>query len=218
MIAVQSWLEIFCQALRETFGARVWFVGLQGSYGRGEAADDSDIDVVVILDALTRDDPAAYRAMLSRLPARELICGFFAGKDELLHWDAADLFQFYYDTRPIQGSLDTLLLLLDDAAVERAIRGGACNLYHGCMHNLLHERSEKTLCALYRAARFVAQAICFRQTGAYAKTWDALLRAAGAEEQAIVRTALALRHGEAPAFDAMSEALLFWARRWIVQT
>jgi len=33
------------QILNETFANRVWFVGLQGSYARGEACDTSDIDV-----------------------------------------------------------------------------------------------------------------------------------------------------------------------------
>ena len=50
MIDITAWMEDFLQALNETFANRVWFVGLQGSYGRGEAGDKSDIDVVVILN------------------------------------------------------------------------------------------------------------------------------------------------------------------------
>ena len=53
MLDLESWLERFTQALRKTFGERVWFAGLQGSYARGEATESSDIDPVVILDALT---------------------------------------------------------------------------------------------------------------------------------------------------------------------
>lgn len=72
------------QNLNDTFGNRVWFVGLQGSYGRGEACDTSDIDVVVILDELSASDIGVYNAMLDTLPERELICGFLSGKNELL--------------------------------------------------------------------------------------------------------------------------------------
>lgn len=50
------------QNLNDTFGNRVWFVGLQGSYGRGEARDTSDIDVVVILDELSASDIGVYNA------------------------------------------------------------------------------------------------------------------------------------------------------------
>jgi len=66
--------------LTETFGDRVWFVGLQGSYARGEATETSDIDIVVILDELSASDIQIYNAMLEMLSHRELICGFLAGK------------------------------------------------------------------------------------------------------------------------------------------
>ena len=53
MIDMKVWTERFLTALDGCFGDRVWFVGLQGSYGRGEAGPDSDIDMVVILDRVT---------------------------------------------------------------------------------------------------------------------------------------------------------------------
>ena len=43
MIDITAWMQNFSQTLNETFGNRVWFVGLQGSYGRGEAIETSDI-------------------------------------------------------------------------------------------------------------------------------------------------------------------------------
>ena len=109
MIDITSWMQSFLQSLTDTFSHRVWFVGLQGSYGRGEATEASDIDIVVILDELTALDIQKYNAMLDALPNRELICGFLSGKNELMKWEPSDLFQFYYDTTPIKGSLDELL-------------------------------------------------------------------------------------------------------------
>ena len=138
MIDINIWTDKFLQALDETFTDRVWFVGLQGSYGRGEATDKSDIDMVVILDKLSAEDIKTYNNMLDSLPNRELICGFLSGKDEILNWEASDLFQFYYDTTPIRGNLDELLALLDENAINRAIKTGACNIYHGCVHNMLY--------------------------------------------------------------------------------
>lgn len=49
MIDIMEWKRLFLQKLEETFGERVWFVGLQGSYSRGEETEKSDIDMVVIL-------------------------------------------------------------------------------------------------------------------------------------------------------------------------
>ena len=167
MININNWLEIFLSALDNTFNDRIWFVGLQGSYARNEATQESDIDIVVILDKLSSEDISLYNRMLDSLPHRELICGFVSGKNELLNWEPSDLFQFYYDTKPIRGSLVKLTELITPGTINRAIKIGACNIYHGCVHNMLHEKSNEILAGLYKSASFVIQAICLIQTGKY---------------------------------------------------
>ena len=87
MIDINGWMNDFLQKLNDVFVNRVWFVGLQGSYGRGEATETSDIDVVVILDELSEKDIQTYCEMLDTMPHRELICGFVSGRDEILHWE-----------------------------------------------------------------------------------------------------------------------------------
>lgn len=218
MIDISSWMNNFLQVLTERFGQRVWFVGLQGSYGRGEATEGSDIDAVVILDRLEPRDIQVYRAILDQLPHRELICGFFSGKEELLNWEPSDLFQFYYDTTPYWGSLDGLLPLLDAGAVNRAIKIGACNLYHSCVHNMLHERSEEILRDLYKAAAFTAQAVYFRETGTYIPSHTRLAEIADPQERRILETALALKRGGKVDFEEMSEDLFVWVRKQITET
>ena len=217
MIDITVWMQDFLQTLNEAFTNRVWFVGLQGSYGRGEATKTSDIDIVVILDELSASDIQKYNTMLDALPHREMICGFLSGKDELLNWEPSDLFQFYYDTTPIKGSLDELLTVIDDAAVGRAIKIGACNIYHGCVHNMLHEKSEDILRGLYKSASFVVQAIVFRQTGKYVKHQKELLSLAAPDEQAIVNTFMNLKNGNTAQFGTMSEALFAWAKKQIIE-
>jgi predicted nucleotidyltransferase len=64
VVEISSWMSMFLKTLNETFKDRVWFVGLQGSYGRGEATETSDIDMVVILDELSASDIEVYRSML----------------------------------------------------------------------------------------------------------------------------------------------------------
>ena len=218
MPKITSWINQFLQVLDETFGERVWFAGLQGSYGRGEATETSDIDVVVILDDVSAVDLQTYRTMLDTLPNRELICGFLSGKQELFNWEPSDLFQFYYDTKPLKGSLDELLELLDDAAVNRAIKIGVCNIYHGCVHNMLHEKSEAVLRGLYKSASFVVQAICFAQTGTYVSRQEELLAAVSPDESVMVDTFLKLKQGGEMDFDKMSETLFAWSKSWITKT
>ena len=218
MIDINAWTNTFIQKLEEVFANRVWFVGLQGSYGRGEATETSDIDVVVIMDELTASDIQTYNDMLDTLPHRELICGFLSGRDEILHWEASDLFQFYHDTTAIKGSLDDLLPLIDNAAIDRAIRMGAGNIYHGCVHNMLHEKSEDILKGLYKAASFVVQAIVFKQTGTYIKHQSQLLQVASVEEQMITETFLKYKNGEPVDFNDASRRLFEWSKKWITET
>ena len=35
MVDIKLWMKHFTELLKETFGDRIYFVGLQGSYGRG---------------------------------------------------------------------------------------------------------------------------------------------------------------------------------------
>ena len=215
MFDMQKWLDEFLAALDGCFGSRIWFVGLQGSRGRGEATEASDIDMVVILDELRAEDIMAYGALLDRLPHRELSCGFLSGRGEIAAWEPSDLFQLYFDTTPIRGSLDELLPLLDDAAVDRAIRIGACSIYHGCVHNMVHGKSEEVLRGLYKAASFVAQAIGYRQTGRYLRHQKDLREILSTNDQQVVDTFLELKNGGAVDFDAMSRLLFAWAGRLI---
>ena len=215
MVDINSWLEEFLQKLNEVFKSRVWFVGLQGSYGRGEATETSDIDVVVILNELTVSDIQTYNDMLDTLPHRELICGFVSGKDEIMNWESSDLFQFYNDTTPIKGSLDELLPKIDSVAVDRAIKIGACNIYHGCVHNMLHTKNDDILKGLYKAASFVVQAIVFKQTGNYIKHQNQLLQAALLEEKVVIETFLKYKNCETVDFNSASEILFEWSKKWI---
>ena len=215
MIDITAWMQNFLQTLNETFRDRVWFVGLQGSYGRGEATETSDIDVVVILDELSAIDIQTYNDMIDSLPHRELICGFLSGKKEIMNWEPSDLFQFCNDTTPIKGSLDEVVAVVDKSAVNRAIKIGACNIFHGCVHNLLYEKSEDILRGLYKSASFVVQAIAFNQTGNYISHQKDLLQVVSSDERAILETFMNLKNGGAAEFNSMSETLFAWSKKWI---
>lgn len=215
MIDINLWTDEFIKALKEYFSERVWFAGLQGSYARGEATDTSDIDMVVILDEVTPDDIKAYNMMLDTLPHRDLACGFLSGKRELFAWEPSDLLSLYYDTNPIIGSLDEILPLIDDEAVSRAMKIGACNIFHGCVHNMIYEKSCDILRNLYKSASFVVQAVCLRETGKYVRSIKELLLYVGDEEKEIVSIILSLKNGAGVEFERMSQILFLWVKKLI---
>ncbi len=83
MIEITEFIKKYMAALDQAFPDRVWFAGLPGSYGREEATEASDIDMVVILDQLSASDIHTYDAMLEpslpgaylRLPVRKTGAG-----------------------------------------------------------------------------------------------------------------------------------------------
>lgn len=208
MIDIAAWMNDYAQTVHRAFPGRVAFIGLQGSYGRGEATDISDIDVVLILDCLSIQDLKDYDAAVSQLPHREKLCGFVSGKQEIANWETSDLFQFYHDTTPIYGNLDALLPPIQREDVRRAIKAGGCNIYHACVHNLLHDKDFDLLRGLYKSAGFVLQAKYYYDTGRYVKHIQELCPLLLPDEQAII-------HNRACSSDAgleaLSKPLLVWA-------
>ena len=126
----KPWMDAFLPALLEAFPGRVAFVGIQGSYGRGEAGPDSDVDLVVVLDELGEAELAACRVLLAQMPFADRACGFFCDRAALAAWPAFDALQLKLDTLPVYGSLEGLLPPMGQEALEQAVRAGASALYH----------------------------------------------------------------------------------------
>ena len=213
-INLETWIKQYIQIVKELFGSRLLFVGLQGSYGRGEADEKSDIDLVVILDSLSIDDLKAYDDAISKLSDRDKICGFISGKQELLNWSKADLFQFYHDTTPLLGDLQTLLPRLSREDNRSAIQFGACNIYHLCGHNVVHEKDPGILKPLYKGAVFVIQALFYYQTGIYIKKHSDLIAKVSPREKKLLKTYSEMKRdasGQEINFYELSRVLFDWA-------
>lgn len=166
---MKIWLDNFKNRILDTFNDRVVFIGIQGSHGRDEATESSDIDVVVILDNFTYEDLKTYSNAISDLPHREKICGFLSGKKELSNWSPSELFQFYHDTNALFGDLSWLSGRIRKDDAWRSCKKDACTIYHGCIHNALHERDTNILKALYKEAAFALQAKYYYKKGVYVK-------------------------------------------------
>jgi len=209
LIDIDLWMKEFTDKISVCFKERLEFVGLQGSYGRGEATEDSDIDVSVILKELNMSDLKCYKTLISQMSHREKICGFISGKSEIINWERSDLFQFYYDTKPFFGSIDYLSSLITASDVKRAVLLGACNIYHMCCHNFLHENDMQILLSLYKAAFFVLRAKHFYETGIYIKRKADLKPLLCSEERKL------LEAGKSDGFEVLSEDMIFWSGKII---
>ena len=110
-----------------------------------------------------------------------------------------------------------MLSLVDEIAVNRAIKIGVCNIYHGCVHNMLHEKSYDVLRGLYKSASFAVQAIVFKQTGNYIKCHKDLLSIVLPDERIIVETFIKYKNGQAVDFEKAAQALFLWSKEWIAK-
>jgi len=171
IININQWLEIILKKLEKTFRDRLVFVGLQGSYNRGEATSDSDIDLIVILDNVNFNDLKMYKKIIDEMPDKDKACGFISGKDELKKWTKSDLFQFFYDTKPLLGNLAEIIKAPSIEDIQKSIKVSCENIYHLATHSFLHSNNiSEDLKNLYKMAFFVLQAKYFLKTNEYIPT------------------------------------------------
>ncbi len=187
---INDWIDLLITKIKKEYEEHVLFIGLQGSYKRKEATKDSDIDVVVILDKLDIENLKKYREIIAQMPYKEKACGFISGKYEILSWERAELFQFYYDTLPLYGSIDFLLPLIDKQNIKQAVKVGACNLYHACCHSFVYENRAENLPLLYKSAFFILQAKYFDETNQYVETKTNLVNLVKGIDKEILTTCL----------------------------
>jgi predicted nucleotidyltransferase len=64
---VQATLDAFVSGVRERFGSRVTTITLFGSYARGQAHEESDIDCLILLDWLDAADDRVITDMAADL-------------------------------------------------------------------------------------------------------------------------------------------------------
>lgn len=128
MIDVENYIAEIIAKLRAKFGERLVYVGLQGSYLRGEATDTSDVDVMVVLDRLSVDDMDDYRAIVESLPRPDLSCGFICGADDLARWNPLEICHLLHTTRDCFGSLEKLVPEHDERDLRNFVKMSVNNL------------------------------------------------------------------------------------------
>ena len=184
MIDLKTWKPAVMTALKAAFGERLLCLGLQGSYLRGEATVDSDIDLLVALDQVTIDDLDAFHAAMRSLPDGERAIGFTCGRAELAAWPTYELYQFEQGTEVWLGDLHPLLPEYDEDDIRLGARVSVANLYHMVNHTYLTTRDldeaarTDALKALLKAFFFSLQIVRAVRTGVFAPTKRQLLTSA----------------------------------------
>lgn len=216
MIEPRTWVTEALAGLKAEFGSRLLYLGLQGSYRRGEATESSDIDLVTLLDYVSLNDLDAYRKIVRSLPEGDKACGFICGAREFIHWPRHELFPFKMDTADYCGRLEDYLPPIARDDIAAGARIGASTLIHLLTHSYLYAALEDRpgiLKEAYKSAFFVMQAVTYLKTGTYCTTKKQLLENLEGQEKSLIAAGLDFpawlaQHSEKQGF----EMLLDWAR------
>ena len=201
--------------LRDAFGARLIYLGLQGSYARGEADEQSDLDVMCVLDGLSTADLDAYRRIIRKLPWAEKACGFICGREELAAWNPLEIACLLRSTRDWVGSLEALVPENTREDLRRFVQLSAGNLYHELCHRRIYRgaaRSVEALPGCGKMALYMIQALTLLETGSFPRTMAELTALPNALDAHVAARALALRRGDSPCEMDFS-LLLDWCRQ-----
>lgn len=211
MVDIKVWMGELAEKLTGRFGDRLLFLGLQGSYGRGEAGEDSDIDVVTVLDRVELEDLDEYRAAVRGMPEGEKACGFLCGAAELKSWPKYDLCQLARDVRAYRGELGPLLPPLGREDLAQAAAIGASGIYHAAVHTYLYAPKDNWpgfLKEAHKGAFFTLRALYELRTGESVRAKRNLLPRLSGDEREILAYSL-LHTQEEP--EAAFARLLRWS-------
>jgi len=149
--AVDQWLADFLRQLRKSFGERLVFVALHGSWARGEPRPGSDIDITVIIDHLDSQDLAAFRSVIAEMPdARSLASGVFLSISELKGLRHFEPIPFFYGCRILYGTLDGIIEMPEPADLREHVQViASANLFHARHYMLYPHDWSKVVHKLY---------------------------------------------------------------------
>ena len=185
------WLDLIQEKLKTTFADNLLFIGYHGSYRCQEAAEDSDIDLVVILKNLAIEDLKKYREIVNSMPFKEKCCGFISGEKEIQNWSKSDIFQFYYETKSLYGNIKDLITPPSKTNIKTSIKMGLENLYHAASHSFLYDNDIKqSLINLYKMSFFILQQKYFLTSGKYIPTKKELLEYTKGTDSVILNTSI----------------------------
>ena len=145
MFDLQAYLSSLISSCKAAYGSRLCYIGLQGSHLRVEAAENSDIDIMVVIDGFTVADMDTYRTIIESLCDFEKSCGFICGKEDLANWNPLEICQILHTTKDIVGELKSLVPDYTREDERNYVKLGINDLYHALCHRYIHAPREKSV-------------------------------------------------------------------------
>ncbi len=217
MFDLDKYLADLMLNCRSAFGERLLYMGLQGSWLRGEAHENSDIDIMVILDGFSVRDMDTYRGILKEIGFYDQSCGFICGKDEMKRWNPLEVCQLCHTTKDLLGVLTDYLPSATREDEIHYVKLSLGNLYHELCHRYIHADREKNaamFCCTCKSVFYLIQNLHFLESGHFSLSRKELKEAVAKED----RTALEMTElPDGYNFDQVFTFLFAWCQRAFVR-
>lgn len=219
MFKTNVYISTLIELLKTTYHERLLYVGLQGSYLRGEATEHSDIDIMVVISDMSVADLAKYREAISSLEDYDKSCGFICGIEELKNWNPLEICHLLHTTKDYYGTLAKLLPEYTKNDVRNFVKMRLGNLYHEICHRYIHAPKEKNIDKLphtYRSVFFILQNLYYLDSGKFVGTKKELREVLSGKDRLVLDTAISLAGGTEFDFDEAFDLLLTWCKETMI--
>ncbi len=192
MFDLDKYLADLIMNCRMAFGERLLYMGLQGSWLRGEAHENSDIDIMVILDGFSVRDMDTYRGILKELGFYEKSCGFICGKEEMKRWNPLEVCQLRRTTKDLVGVLTDYLPPATREDEINYVNLSLGNLYHELCHRYIHADREKNAAKFRGTCKsvfYLIQNLHFLESGHFILSRKDLKEAVTEEDRTVLEMA-----------------------------
>lgn len=219
MFKTNVYISTLIELLKTTYHERLLYVGLQGSYLRGEATEHSDIDIMVVISDMSVADLAKYREAISSLEDYDKSCGFICGIEELKNWNPLEICHLLHTTKDYYGTLAKLLPEYTENDVRNFVKMSLGNLYHEICHRYIHAPKEKNIDKLpytYRSVFFILQNLYYLDSGKFIGTKKELREVLAGKDRLVLDTAISLAGGTEFDFDEAFDLLFTWCKETMI--
>ena len=215
MFQIESYIEELLKLLKTSFGERLVYVGLQGSYLRNEQNENSDIDIMAVIDHMTVSDLDSYKEAIMRVGYYEKSCGFICGKDDLAAWNPLEACHLLHTTKDVYGTLSELLPKYTLEDEKNFIKLSIGNLYHELCHRYIHadrEINKTKLPGTCKALFFILQNRMFLEQGVFYATKAELFDHLNGQDREVFALLLKYQNGQEVDFDEAFSLLFSWCQ------
>ncbi len=219
MFRIENYIQSLIQKLKITFGERLLYVGLQGSYLRGEATAESDIDIMVVIDKLIVSDLNIYRDILVSVGDFDKSCGFICGKDDLKNWNPIEICHLLHTTKDCFGVLKDIVPEYSAEDEKNFIKLSLNNLFHELCHRYIHSDKEDNISKFPMTCKsvfFILQNMHYLKSGYFAATKIELLSRLQGRDKEILEMSMFLQNNMDYNFDEAFGLLFDWCQNVII--